>query len=78
MQGIPTPTPTPTPWAYLVTGHEEDLTPKVMREWFIQSITPLVGKDAAAILDKLIKGKYDESPDDFLNEAIEFRKRSFK
>ena len=67
------PTPT-TGLAYLVTGVEEELTVEVMKEWFLQSIIPLVGKQAADALNALITREKDAGGNAFLNQAIEFRR----
>ncbi len=75
--GKPTPTVTPTPLAYHVIGYEENLTPEVMRKWFKQSIIPLVGQDAADILDGFLSHEHPARPEEFLAKAIEFRKRAF-
>ena len=68
------PHPTPTALAYLVTGEQEELTVEVMRKWFLQSIIPLVGKQAADTLNALIKREQAASGGEFLNKAIEFRR----
>jgi hypothetical protein len=67
-------TPPPTHLAYLVTGQEEKLTAEVMQQWFMQSIIPLVGKQAADALNALITREKDRGGDAFLKQAIKFRR----
>jgi hypothetical protein len=81
----PTPYPTPYPTtgipqdqAYIVTGTATPLTAEFMREWFVQSIIPLVGKEAADALDALIMHKKGASGDEFLKQAIESRQKHCK
>jgi hypothetical protein len=79
--GKPTPTATPTPkqgaLAYRVVGVEEELTKEIMREWFVQSIIPLVGKEAAGFLKASLAQEQPLSADKFLASAIAFRKSVF-
>jgi hypothetical protein len=73
----PTPYPSPSrsqPLAYAVKGVEVPPTPEFMKEWFLQSIIPLVGKQAADTLNALIKREQAASGGEFLNKAIEFRR----
>ena len=63
-----------TPHApYLVTCALEDMTPTVLQAWFLQSIQPLVGTDAADALKKLMEARNDLTTD-FLNKVLTFRK----
>ncbi len=63
--GYSTITPTMT---YSVSAQAVPLTNAVAAEWFIQSVTPLVGPEAASILKGLIA-----RDDKFLTELIRFR-----
>ena len=70
----PTPYPTPgpsQPLAYAVKAEEVPPTTEFMKEWFLQSIIPLVGEKAVKTLGTMIK---DEDWDKFLKRALEFRK----
>jgi len=80
------PTPYPTPWptpapcatvAYVVEASEVPLSPEVLKNWFIQSIIPLVGEEAACALEDRIDVR-DGTWDAFLNNAISFRKSLVK
>ena len=66
---------TPKSLACLVT--EVELKPDVMRTWFKQAITPLVGEPAATTLDSMILGEKGKG-EQFLRDAIEFRMKHFK
>ena len=66
---------TPKRLAYLVK--EVELNPEVMRTWFKQAITPLVGETAAKTLDSMIRGEKGTG-EQFLRHAIEFRKKHFR
>jgi len=79
------PTPYPTPWptpspaaAYIVEAEKVELTEEVMRMWFKQSIKPLVGEEAADVLDELIKCEQPKRGGVFLQKAIAFRRTFVK
>ena len=59
--------------AYSVLGTPEDLTTEVLEEWFIQSVQPLVGPDAAATLKELVH-QQSVLAEKFLSAALSFRK----
>jgi hypothetical protein len=59
--------PTRVSWAPL-----EEMTPDLAQEWFIQSIVPLVGDDAASSMARLLGAKGQDASD-FLNKVIIFR-----
>ena len=56
--------------AYVFAANLQDLSPTVLKAWFIQSIIPLVGQPAADILQPWLDTR---SGNDFLAAAIDFR-----
>ena len=67
---------TPKASPYFVQATTTDLTPDVLKEWFLQSITPLVGTDAADDLRQLFDEdttRGAETLSSFFENAIEFR-----
>ena len=76
----PWPTPAPTPTrratvAYVVDAEPRTIDRDLVKTWFIQSVTPLVGPKAACDLEGLIKVG-DEPWNTFLDDAIEFISQS--
>jgi len=67
-----TSTPPGPSGAFLVTVTNETMDRDVIKAWFVEASTPLVGPEAAAILRKLLEPTREDAKD-FLQKALEFR-----